>query len=88
MKNNSSGPVHLWLNNESMDPSNKVDPGSSRTAMMPWIQRDGEPVVEMVNLKGYAGSNGEVITSIVVEVKVQKTSAVRVVYSDGTLSKQ
>ena len=56
--------------------------------MMPWIQRDGEPVVEMVNLKVYAGSNGEVITSIVVEVKVQKTSAVRVVYSDGTLSKQ
>ncbi len=87
MTNNSSGEVHMWTQNENIDPSNKLQPGQSRTSYAYWTQRDGEPIVQIVPVKVYAGKNGQVLTSKTFEVNVTETSALTVSYT-GTLSAQ
>ena len=83
LHNNSSGPVHLWTHNESIDASNKVESGASRTTQVPWIQRDGEVFVEVVTVKVFAGSGGETLTSKTFQVNVKETSVLNVSYTGG-----
>lgn len=87
LHNNSSGPVHLWTHNESIDASNKVESGASRTNFVRWTQRDGEEIVEMVPVQVYAGSDGQASSTKTFEVNVQETSALNVSYT-GSLSAQ
>ena len=87
MTNNSNSDIHMWTQDENIDPSNKLQPGASRTSYAYWTQRDGEPIVEIVPVKVYAGSGGQVLTSKTFEVNVQETSALTVSYI-GSLSAQ
>lgn len=82
MKNNSSEEIHLWTTGESIDPSNKLASGESRSQLIPWLQEEG-PDIEWMNVTVYAGRSGATITSKVFKVKVGNFS---VVYSGGTLS--
>jgi len=87
MTNNSSGPIHMWTQGESIDPSNKLESGASRTNFVRWTQRDGEEIVEMVPVQVYAGRGDEVLSTKTFEVNVQETSALTVSYT-GALSAQ
>lgn len=86
MRNNSSEAIHLWCSGEDIGPSNKVEPGASRTNTIPWTQRDGDIVVEQWPVTVSAGSGGVVLTSKVFQVEVQKTAGIRVSYSGGGLT--
>ncbi len=79
MVNGSSADVHLWILGESIDPSNKLAPGASRTVS--WNISKGEKTT----FKVFAGQNGQTITTKTFEV----TGLIAIVkYSGGSLSLQ
>lgn len=60
MKNNASDNVHMWIETESIGPSNKLVPGGSRSATFT-VTYDSTSSVSETNLKIYAGRNGETL---------------------------
>ncbi|NLD64789.1 MAG: hypothetical protein GX646_12945 [Bacteroidales bacterium] len=80
MINGSSSDVHLWITGESIDPSNKLVPGSSRMAR---FTNKGKFENEEFAITVYAGQNGQVLTSK--EFTRNSEVSLRVRYSGGTL---
>lgn len=60
MTNGSSTEVHLWMDGESIDPTNKLLPGTSRSVTYQ-IELDEEK--SLVNFHVYAGKNGQTLMS-------------------------
>lgn len=58
--NGSNSDVHMWIDGESIDASNKLAPGASRTIDTKIEKEDGKP---NVTFKAYAGQNGQTLTS-------------------------
>ena len=85
MKNNSSEEIHLWTNNESIDPSNKLAPGASRSHDIPYLAEDGGLLVEWIEITVFAGRSGATITSKKIRIDLPKTK-LTVAYSGGALS--
>ena len=80
MTNGSSSDVHLWITGESIDPSNKLAPGSSRMARFTNKGKfDGQEFAITV----YAGQNGQTLTSK--EFTRNSEVSLKVRYSGGTL---
>ena len=77
--NGSATDIHLWIQGESIDPSNKLSPGASRTITTKIEREENQPTV---SFKAYAGQNGQTLTS-----KTFETAGIIVVirYSGGTL---
>jgi len=85
MKNNSNEEIHLWTDSESIDPSNKLAPGASRSKDRPYFEDDAGLMVEWIEITVFAGRNGATITSKTFRVDLPK-STFTVVYSGGALS--
>lgn len=58
MTNNSSEEIHMWVTGESMDASNKLAPGASRTKKVEFKFYDKD-VSKTLNI--YAGKDGDVL---------------------------
>ncbi|MHC1731321.1 MAG: hypothetical protein AB9888_04665 [Bacteroidales bacterium] len=83
MINGSSSDVHLWITGESIDPSNKLAPGSSRMAR---FTNKGKYENEEFAITVYAGQNGQILTSK--EFTRNSEVSLRVRYSGGTLTEE
>ena len=76
--NNSMDPVHLWVDNtESIDPSNRVNPGLNRTVTV-------KPVENPATINVFAGRNGETLTSTSFEANMG--AKVKVIFDGYSLS--
>ncbi len=86
LKNNSSEEMHLWTDGESIDPSNKLAPGASRTNTLKFeVPKTEDANVYLVKIGVQAGRNGATITSKTFSVE-KESKALTVVYSGGALS--
>lgn len=56
LMNNSVDPVHLWAHTETIDPSNRVNPGLNRSVTI-------VPLENPTTITVFAGRNGETLTS-------------------------
>ncbi|MGE5348886.1 MAG: hypothetical protein ACM3NP_06390 [Actinomycetota bacterium] len=83
MINGSSSDVHLWITGESIDPSNKLAPGSSRMAR---FTNKGKYENQEFAITVYAGQNGQVLTSKEFTRNAEVRLTVR--YSGGTLTEE
>jgi len=84
MINGSSAEVHLWTNGESIDPSNKLASGESRSKVYDVKDKDLFPEITFTV---YAGQNGQTLTSKDFTLP-NATGSLTVRYSGGTLVKQ
>lgn len=85
MINNSNLETHLWTSGESMDPSNKLAPGASRTHSGNAVA-DAERESLIIYATVYAGRNGATLTSLNLTMELGKNANQTVVYSGGALS--
>ena len=83
MINGSSSDVHLWITGESIDPSNKLAPGSSRMAR---VTNKGKFDGQEFAITVYAGQNGQTLTSK--EFTRSSEVSLKVRYSGGTLTEE
>lgn len=88
LKNTSNEAVHLWVDGESIGPSNKVSPGGKRSVTREWESITGEEglVEKQVYVYVNAGKNGETLTSATFEVTVGSAASLTVSYNGKTLS--
>ncbi len=88
MKNTSNEAVHLWVDGESIGPSNKVNPGGKRSVTREWESITGEEgiVPQEVTVYVYAGRNGETLTSASFDITVGSHASLTVRYNGKTLS--
>lgn len=68
MKNNSSDNVHMWINTETIDPSNKLSPGGSRNATASVLYDSDTFLSTDWTITVYAGRNGETLDYIEIPV--------------------
>lgn len=80
MVNGASMDVHMWTVGESIDPSNKLSQGSSRTVDAKIERIRDRP---KVTFKVYVGQNGQTLTSKSFETDA---ALVSVRYSGGNLT--
>lgn len=83
MINGSAADVHMWTSGESIDPSNKLAPGASRSSV--FDVKDKHTNTE-ITITVYAGQNGQVLTSK--EFTRNSEVSLRVRYSGGTLTEE
>jgi hypothetical protein len=76
--------LNLWINGESIDPSNKLALGKSRSIV--FDVKDKELFPE-ITIEVYAGQNGQTLTSNVF-IRPNATGSLTVKYTGGTLVEQ
>ena len=89
LRNSYKLDTHLWINDETIGPSNKVSPGGKRTVYKSYIDEEGNPQFPedtKLSYVVYAGRNGEMLTSTTFEIDTNVSNNLSCTFNGTSLS--